>query len=274
MSTLVLNPTYQSFDILYKADLDSIRIPLQNFLNTTQLDTTNFAPGSLTQANLQESVQNALVQTGATQEYYGTTLPAGYIWCDGTTYPITQYPELFDTIAYQFGGTIGVNFTVPDRRGVAVAGRDNMGGTASGRLTSGVIGTDPTNNNGGIGGNENLSSHTHLINSTFNNDTSHVHTVIDPFHTHSGISDGVVPGPTTAPTDYFPNYPQADTSQDIAGAFTIPISMTLANLTTTTGVSPEGEHSHGLTGPLDSAGTNPNLSLVQPSFICNYIIKL
>lgn len=41
--------------------------------------------------------------------------PNGYLLCDGSTYDIGDYPELFDVIGYVFGGS-GVDFVVPDLR--------------------------------------------------------------------------------------------------------------------------------------------------------------
>ena len=41
------------------------------------------------------------------------TLPKGYLACNGTTYPISNFPALYDVIGNTFGGTSGVNFTTP-----------------------------------------------------------------------------------------------------------------------------------------------------------------
>ena len=41
------------------------------------------------------------------------TLPKRYLACNGTTYSITDYPDLYAVIGTTFGGTSGVNFTTP-----------------------------------------------------------------------------------------------------------------------------------------------------------------
>ena len=43
--------------------------------------------------------------------------PAGYLFCDGSEYQISEYPELHAVIGYQYGGQFGQTFNVPDLRG-------------------------------------------------------------------------------------------------------------------------------------------------------------
>jgi microcystin-dependent protein len=72
---------------------------------------------------------------GSTHEYYGTTLPNGYLWPDGGTFNLTDFTEL--------GVVLGGN-TKPDLRGRGSFGRDDMGGAAANRITpsgSGILGT-------------------------------------------------------------------------------------------------------------------------------------
>jgi len=53
-----------------------------------------------------------------------TTLPsANFVWCDGSAYPITQYPTLFALIGYFYGGG-GDTFAVPDLRNKTFVGAD------------------------------------------------------------------------------------------------------------------------------------------------------
>lgn len=40
-------------------------------------------------------------------------IPSGWIVCDGTIYPNTQYPLLFDIIGNSYGGTAGSTFKIP-----------------------------------------------------------------------------------------------------------------------------------------------------------------
>lgn len=70
--------------------------------------------------------------------YAGTavTTPAGWLFCDGSSYGTATYPDLFAVIGYSYGGS-GTAFSVPDLRGRVIAGRDmdNGSGTA-GRLST------------------------------------------------------------------------------------------------------------------------------------------
>jgi len=81
-------------------------------------------------------------------------LPPNRLWCDGSSYPVSTYPLLFDAIGYTFGGGAGV-FRVPDFRGRVPVGA----GSGSG-LTARTVGD--------VGGAEqvtlteqNLPSHNH-----------------------------------------------------------------------------------------------------------------
>src|SRR5215471_3208387 len=87
---------------------------------------------------------NPGVKSGVIEEYAGTTLPTGYLWCDGTSYLRTTYPGLFGAISTTYGAADGTHFNVPDKRGRAGFGDDDMGGSAAGRITnaeSAIVGT-------------------------------------------------------------------------------------------------------------------------------------
>ena len=58
----------------------------------------------------------------------------------GQTLLIASYPVLFAKIGAIYGGDGVTTFGLPDARGRSIAGQDNMGGTAAGRLTSGGAG--------------------------------------------------------------------------------------------------------------------------------------
>jgi microcystin-dependent protein len=74
------------------------------------------------------------VPTGGGLEWYGTNLPAGFLWQDGAGYHTSAYPALFNVIGYKFGGS-GTNFNVPDRRGKFALGASAVTGIG---ITSGV----------------------------------------------------------------------------------------------------------------------------------------
>lgn len=72
---------------------------------------------------------------GVVKSYAGSTAPAGYLFCDGSSVAVATYPDLFAVIGYAFGGA-GANFSVPDLRGRVDAGPDDMGSGAAGRITA------------------------------------------------------------------------------------------------------------------------------------------
>ena len=100
---------------------------------------------------------------GVMMPYAGTTEPSGWVFCYGQTVNSvtnTAYARLFTAIGTTYGGTGASSFILPDLRGRVPAGKDNMGGSAAGRLTSGVSGMSGTSL-GASGGNESMQSHYH-----------------------------------------------------------------------------------------------------------------
>lgn len=111
------------------------------------------------------------VPTGAVMPYAGSTAPSGWVLCDGSSYDgnTSLYASLWSVLGITYGGAGITDFKVPDLRGRAVFGRDNMGtAPAANRITSasGIIGT----NVGASGGAETVTlnvsqmpSHTHPV---------------------------------------------------------------------------------------------------------------
>ena len=70
------------------------------------------------------------VPVGMIVMYGGSTLPAGWLWCDGTGYASATYPALYAVIGTTYGSSGG--FQVPSLGNRAPVG---AGGTATGALT-------------------------------------------------------------------------------------------------------------------------------------------
>lgn len=114
---------------------------------------------------------------GTCLEFYGATLPNGFLWPDGTGFVATDFVELNSVL----GGAVK-----PDRRGRVGVGKDDLGGSAANRVTvggSGIAG----NSLGGSGGAETITLDGTQI-------PSHTHPVTDPGHHHT-----VTPGSFSAP---------------------------------------------------------------------------
>lgn len=103
---------------------------------------------------------------GSIHMFAGSSYPAGFLLCDGSSISRTTYAALFAIIgtAYNTGGEAGTHFRIPNQLGRCLIGN----GTGSG-LTARTIGS--------IGGAE-----THVL-STAELGT-HSHAVVDPTHRH------------------------------------------------------------------------------------------
>ena len=119
-------------------------IGIEGFLFTAP--TANAGSGLLGQGSA------VLIPIGIILDYGGSTAPVGWFLPYGQAVSRTTYVELFQVIGTTFGSGDGsTTFNLPDCRGRVTAGRDNMGGSGAGRLTSTIISPD-ANTVGGVGG--------------------------------------------------------------------------------------------------------------------------
>lgn len=59
----------------------------------------------------------SLVPSGSIIPFAGAVTPEGWLLCDGATYSVSTYPELYSVIGTTYGGVLDVNFKVPDLTG-------------------------------------------------------------------------------------------------------------------------------------------------------------
>lgn len=112
----------------------------------------------------------AQVLAGSMQPWPASTVPSGWLECDGSAVSRTTYASLFAVISTTFGSGDGsTTFNLPDVRGRVIAGEDDMGGSSANRLTglSGGVNGDTL---GATGGSEShtlteaeLASHYHNL---------------------------------------------------------------------------------------------------------------
>lgn len=85
------------------------------------------------------------IVAGTIVPFGGSSLPAGYLFCDGSAVSRSAYSTLFGIIGTSYGSGDGsTTFNIPDLRGRVVAGKDNMGGSTAARLTATTISPNGT----------------------------------------------------------------------------------------------------------------------------------
>lgn len=140
------------------------------------------------------------LKAGFMADYAGGAIPAGWLVCAGQAVSRATYAALFLAIGTTHGAGDGsTTFNLPDSRGRATFGKDDMNGTPANRITNAVSGING-DTLGAVGGGQ---SHT-LITAEM---PTHTHT--QNAHSHSytaggGVSGtggiGNAPGPQTTPS--------------------------------------------------------------------------
>lgn len=193
---------------------------------------------------------------GVVFPFAGSVAPSGFLLCDGSVYNTADYPVLFSVIASAFniGGEAAGTFRVPDIRGRVIAGRDNMGGTAAGRITTAAAGFDGTTL-GAAGGAPNVALSSAQI-------PPHNHPVFlnDPGHTHATSTAGLkLLGPGSS---------NGFTSGSL-GEYTLALANAATDITvgdTAGGVGTANQTAQNV------GGGNAHANM-QPTLIMHYIIK-
>lgn len=200
--------------------------------------------------------------------YLGSTAPAGFVMASGRTIGSASsgateranadtqalftllWNSMANTEAPVSGGrgasaaadwAANKTITLPDMRGRVPAGKDNMGGTAAGRLTTAGAGVDGATL-GAAGG-----SQTHTLTTAQMPAHTHANTLSDPGHTHSHNAAYNAGGSSTGGGAFGLNAP---------GGATINAA--------TTGISINNA----------SQGSGAAHPITQPTYVTNWIIKL
>ncbi len=184
---------------------------------------------------------------GMVAPFAGAAAPAGWLLCHGQAVSRADYAALFAAIGETYGeGDRRTTFNLPDLRGRAVAGKDDMGGAAAGRLTNQTGGVDG-DALGAAGGAE-----THVL-----------LRVQMPAHSHaSGTLSAASAGAHTH---------GIGTADDTSGATRVHRDGSTKDQTMYTDSA--GAHTHdvaGYTGVMGSSGAHNN---VQPTMVMNWIVK-
>lgn len=213
---------------------------------------------------------------GMGMDFWGTILPNGWLWADGSLYEPADYPNLFAAIGYTYGQS-GTKFAVPDKRG-----RVSVGAGTGVDLTSRSLGQTFGEERVTLTNTE-MPSHTHSVTQTPHNhgitQTPHNHGVSDPGHNHTLFS--WASGGSDDRVDAL-NRPGASVAGEVEPGGTYlnnNASGTVLISRSNSGVSVQSSNSNisinnstiGLT--INAQGGNASHNNIQPSISCNYIIK-
>ena len=104
---------------------------------------------------------DTIIPAGMIMPTASSVQPSGWLYCYGQNLSRSIYARLFTALGTTYGvGDGSTTFGMPDLRGRILAGKDDMGGTAASRITSGVSGITGTSL-GATGGNQSMQSHYH-----------------------------------------------------------------------------------------------------------------
>lgn len=222
------------------ADTTNNVMKFRNNANDAWIELFELDTGTIVQPVTVEAVP-----VGTIVAWPGLFVPEKWHLCDGSVLNRTDYPGLFNALGTRFntGGETSTQFRLPDLRGRSIFGRDNMGGTAAGRVTQGVSGVDGETI-GARGGDQRLQQHTHVAFSP-----PHTHSLADPGHTHQtwglGTNGNFGIGGSSA-------YPNSTSNVSVSGT-----GISISSTSVTVTVEQAGN------------GTSQNM---PPSMILNYMI--
>lgn len=133
------------------------------------------------------------------------SIPAGWLLCYGQAVSRATYATLFALLGTTWGaGDTTTTFNLPDLRGRAMFGKDDMGGTPAVRLTSGVGGV-AGNTLGASGGDQHAQTDTLVATSgSIVTDPGHTHTTPQSWSFYDHDPGGVAPA--NAMTNKTPPY--------------------------------------------------------------------
>ncbi|CAF4003643.1 unnamed protein product [Rotaria sp. Silwood1] len=199
------------------------------------------------------------VPAGTIVQFGGTTLPPRWLWCNGQTVAIANYPTLCAAIGNNFGPTNATHCQLPNFQGKFSKGSDSI---PSSSLGTGGLSTVTLGIN-------NLPSHVHGVSAIIITGGTHTHTINDPGHDHGNLTypANIADNQQDAPSG---TAKRITAAQGSAAGHRHGIPPGFTNIS----VNPSGAHSHSVNGSTDAAGSaNPDSITINPPYqSTNFII--
>ena len=219
------------------------------------------------------------VPAGIVSAFAGVTAPSGWLMCYGQAVSRTDYSALFTALSTTYGSGDGsTTFNIPDMRGRAIAGVDNMGGTAASRLTSTVL--SASNTLGATGGTQThilttaeLASHNHTQNSHNHTQDSHNHTQSSHNHNQNAHDHNVNLYEGTQAVQGGTGDLYYSRRGDLTFQPTTSTVTTATNQATTATNTATTATNQATTAVNNAAGSGSAHLNTQPTLVLNYIIR-
>jgi microcystin-dependent protein len=226
---------YWDSETEYQANKSYVVDPISGIVYRCLVTNTNQSVNNLAYWDIAFSPYEAMVPTGSTQMFAGTSTPRGWLIADGTAVSRTTYAALFAVIGTTYGSGDGsATFNLPDMRGVVVRGADR------GRNL------DPSRVQGSYQG-DLFASHNHPTSVTVEQTGEHTHTVN---------------GHATASGEHTHNYQQGYAPYILAaGGGSVGTFWSYQPSVT----SLAGSHTHGVSGTANASGQHTHLATASSS---------
>ena len=119
-----------------------------------------------------------IVPVGTVALWPATSIPNGWLACDGSTFNSTEYPQLASVLGDTYGQSSGTTYYLPNLKGRVVVGKGVSSGSGDWGGSESVAITDSI-----ISHSHNMNSHTHPL-SSHTHGTTHAGTAHGSSHSH------------------------------------------------------------------------------------------
>lgn len=220
----------------------------------------NATPTNSPKGSSFQGLQSSITPVGVIRFFAGSTIPNGWLMCDGSIVSRMTYSDLFKIIGTTYGsGNFNDTFTLPDMRG-----RMPICAGAGASLTARTLGSNVGAETAALS-EANLPSHTHTA--TVGIQSAN--------HTHTGTSGNVSADHTHSygrPLGSSGSYGLRDGAGRSANGTPNTQGATVDHTHSTTTGTESSTHTHTVTN--SNTGNGTAFSIMPPSIAVNFIIKI